>query len=172
MESITYTDIIDDTNCVPDLLGTGTPVFHTQFHIELTLNHPRTKSFCNMRSNKQKELYRKHYNILKCVFGIDAYDENKSEYHFEYCQTGHIHLHASMYFDLKRCYNIYGAIADMAKTYHQMLPKKYANFKDSYMSTKFYRYQCPAICIGYNQIDNKKRIEEWVKYCRKHIEQV
>ncbi|UOF76860.1 putative replicase [Circoviridae sp.] len=153
--------------CEPQSLGRGSPDFpKVSFHLEVTLNHPRTATFLKMTSDKQKALYKKMYDII-----INRYGPGmcyKSTGAFEYCRSGQVHMHMSLFYCLPhKMVNIWGTIADMARLIHSMLPKKYSIFNEKCMDEKYFKYRVPSMCIQFNSLTEEKRIAEWETYIRK-----
>ncbi len=135
-------------------------------YIELTLNLPRTSAFANATSMKQRLFYLKIYNLIKCTFGPLACTE--SEHYFEYCKTGHVHLHSLIKFELPGKHVPIGVVADIVKVYLSQLTKKYSNYADSCMYSDYIRYKSPSIVCQYTEVDNIERIEIWRNYIKKY----
>lgn len=128
--------------------------------IEITLNYPRTSGFVKMVSRKQKQMYLKIWDVIKCACGIPL----ESKCVFEYCKSGHVHLHGYLIPSVENYY-VLGYIADIVKTYVNMLPKKYSIYNDKCMFSEFLRYRSPSICVQYNKSD--VRFNEWLNYLNK-----
>lgn len=139
---------------------------NTGCHIELTLNYPRTAVFIQLSSEHQKALYKKLYHKVLHTFGLQAIVSDI--YTFEYCKSGHVHLHASIVYTFGHKFFIRGVIADIVKKYLNELPKKYCKYMDSSMDTKYDKYKCPSICVQYNSVECMDRIECWNAYIQKH----
>lgn len=140
-----------------DIDDTGALVMNGGF-IQVTLNHPRTKTFLNMSSHQQKELYAKIFRVLKNTITIDPH----SDYTFEYCKSGQVHLHGFIQIpDEKRVF-VLGAISDVAKKYLSLLPGSHSNFNERNMYGKFLRYRSPSICLQYAMENNS-----WLEYMNK-----
>lgn len=130
--------------------------------LEITLNYPRTSAFVAKPSLKQKELYIRIWNIIKCACGIPLY----SNITFEYCKSGHIHLHGYIIPSISTYY-IIGYISDIVKAYLSLLPKKYQRYVDTHMYSEFNRYRGPSICVQYN--NDVERFKTWEAYMRKTV---
>lgn len=127
---------------------------------EITLNYPRTASFIKKLSGEQQRMYIKMWDILKCSCGMPMASGVK----FEYCKSGHVHLHGYLIPSMTTYY-IIGYISDLVKSYLRMLPKKYQQYNEKCMFSGYYRYRSPSICVQYN--DDPERFKTWYNYIHK-----
>jgi len=132
---------------------------------EITMNYPRTSAFVLATSERQKKIYAELWRKTIAVF--DSLTITKSRYIYEYCKSGHVHLHGYIDIELEKFYPV-GGIADLVKTYLNLLPKKYQKYIDSKMSAEWARYRDNNICVQYVEIDNKQRIHDWETYINKY----
>lgn len=149
-------------------LGGGLPKKSACF-IELTLNHPRTPAFKTLVSSKQCKLYDKWYRIVLHTFGQESIVEHERT--FEFCESGHVHLHAHIELKFDHKHFPVGVVADMVKTSLNQMPKKYSKYNDKamYHFDNGYKYKSPSITCKYTSIDDKDRNKKWRDYIRKHI---
>ena len=177
---LSFSDIIeevsdDDKGVVPSLVEPHPPNSpnkepkqvdqYDDVHIEITLNHPRTHRFCNMTSDEQKVLYNKLFQkmIEKLPIPLVKTTIQKT---FEYCKTGHIHLHACVIYSLPTGkYYSMGLIADLVKKYLSLIKQVY---QDKYCFPELQRYRSPSIVCQYFNGDLKRR-EIWLSYIHKEI---
>lgn len=147
-----------DTSLVPTTGSDGI--------LEVTLNYPRVPGFIKLNSTEQKNLYNVIFKRL--VHGIWPGDCTGDRYRreFEFCKSGHVHLHGWILCPKEKFY-IIGIVADTAKRYLNMLPKRYDKYIDYNMCSEFNRYRSPMICIQYSF--TTERIAVWNKYMSKHI---
>lgn len=158
----TSSDTSEDSECVSCLSNPISSYVSKHGFFEITLNYPRTATFIKMLSTKQKILYAKLFRtITHCIS-----PPHESKYVYEYCKSGHVHLHGYMIPSIKSYY-ILGYIADMVKTYVSLLPKKYSKYVDSCMFSKYNRYRSASICIQYS--DKLDEFNRWLMYMRKTI---
>jgi len=130
--------------------------------IELTLNHPRNTRFNNMTSDMQKKLYDKIFSAMTETRPLPLCGM-KVERVFEYCKTGHVHLHANITYTLpKGKYYPMGIVGDLAKRYLRLIKQVYQE-KNCY--PEFNRYRCPSIVVQYNE--DVKRRDVWLAYMHK-----
>lgn len=132
-------------------------------YLLITMNYPRTKSFVNKTSTEQKKLYSKLFQTLE---GIN-FLTNNSKYIYEYCQSGHIHLHGYVEMNVETKGSPIGAVADVVKRYLSMLPKKYQTYNDKSMFSEYIRYRCPSICVQYIFKDDVEGLKQWETYMNK-----
>lgn len=136
--------------------------------LEITLNFPRTTSFKNACTEKQKKLYDRIWRIMIHSKGQDRLDL-RTRRTFELCNSGHVHLHGILYLRVPQNFYINGLIADLARTYLSLLPKKFSQYHDHFMFNQFNRYRCPSIVIQYDDFNSdQKRIMEWETYIDKN----
>lgn len=135
-------------------------------HYGITINHPRTKKFLNLDSRGQQILYNRIWYNIKNTLGIPI----ESDFAFEYCESGQVHLHA--YVSIQTKHFINGAVSDLAKSVHRQLPKKYEQFKEGQMYPKYHRYKSPSHVIQYyddelHDVNNRASIDYWRAYIKK-----
>lgn len=177
---LSFTDIIEevsdnDKGIAPVLVALCPPDSSTKeqiqvdqyddVHIEITLNHPRTHRFCNMTSDEQKVLYNKLFQkmIEKLPIPLVKTTIQKT---FEYCKSGHIHLHACVIYSLPTGkYYPMGLIADLVKKYLSQIKQVY---QERYCFPEYQRYRAPSIVCQYFNGDLKRR-EIWLSYIHKEI---
>jgi len=126
-------------------------------YLEITLNHPQTKSFLKMNSTKQKSLYHNIWNCMKNEFSLDP----MNNFVYEYTKTGQVHLHGYIKLPMGNFF-IAGAISDIVKRYLNLLPKKYSLFDSKNYYPEYERYRCPSICVQYTN-----DIAQWIEYMGK-----
>lgn len=148
--------------------------------LEVTINLPRRKKngsptpFALMTSREQ----RRHYELLfKKMVHYKMFDSQEdedmlknSDYRFEYCQDGNVHLHGYIeYCDTPAHFPV-GVICDAVKNFSRHTSK---NYNASYLYPNFNRYKSPIIVVQYFNNDNEEKYEEelnrWIKYMTKEI---
>lgn len=144
----------------------GSPTTNSRCYLEITLNYPRTAGFKNMTSDKQKGLYSRLLQLIKCTFGPTGIE--RCEHTFEFCKSGHVHLHASIIFVFSTIHIPIGVVSDVVKTYLNQLPKRYSVYQEGCMHIGFIRYRSPSIAVQYTSFEDKKRIDIWNKYINKY----
>lgn len=133
-------------------------------YVEVTLQYPRTSSFTNMVSTKQKQIYRRSFNHIKDSIPMNLVEDYGHVY--EYCENGHVHLHG--YIQIKGTHCPIGVVSDVVKTYLNVLPKKYGRYKEGCISYEYLRYRDRPICCQYRNLLEKSK---WVDgYMQKHQE--
>lgn len=140
--------------------------------LEITMNYPRTTRFKNSSTQEQKNLYRILWEKLICFKGMDHIDYFNSRYTYEVCKSGHVHLHGALYLRVPALYYVNGLLADCARAFLKMMPKRYSNYSDAYMHVDWDKYTCPSICIHHVDTTNKERVIEWETYIDKYKSQV
>lgn len=148
----------------------GQPVTRL-YHIELTLNHPRTVAFNNAMSDKQKNMYRKRLLIMDEYFKKNKLPVDK-DIQYEYCKSGAIHCHVMYSFRVSKdfVFSRQGLISDLSKIWLNTMLKRYSTFSENYMTyfeeTECYVYRHESIKIAIYQ-DNYTRLLEWNEYIHK-----
>lgn len=135
-------------------------------YLEITLNYPRTVSFLKMSSVKQKILYIKIWSHVRATLNHPDVIMRHSDYEFEYCKTGQIHLHGYIPVYTEK-YFIEGIISDVVKRYLEGLPKKHSKFNEKNMYPEFHRYKSPSICVQHDNMSDpveSDRFDRWKKY--------
>lgn len=149
---------LDSTIKVPT-----TKTEYDNVHVEITLNHPRTKNFVNLTSDKQKVLYNKLFQRMIEKLPIPLV-QTKITKTFEFCKSGHIHLHACVEYSLPTGkYYPMGLIADLVKPYLSCLKQCY---QDRNCFPEYQRYRSPSIACQYFNNDLTRR-EVWLAYIHK-----
>lgn len=129
-------------------------------YLEITLNHPRTPTFKNALSVKQKQ-------ILKCAFEaiVNFLGATQYDYVYEACMSGVIHLHGWIEINHDPCIPSV-LIQDAVKTYLNRLPKGYREWFEKNYKSEWQRYRCPSICVQYRDIETG--IDKFKTYMRKN----
>ena len=173
---LSFNDLITESDGVGHSLGSPTPPTtvskellndsqYDDVHVEITLNHPRTAKFNNMTSDEQKVLYTKLFHKMIEKLPVPLC-QTKIERTFEYCKSGHIHLHACVIYQLpKGKYYPMGLIADLVKKYLSQIKQVY---QDRNCYPEWTRYKAPSIVCQYFNNDQKRR-EVWLSYIHKEI---
>jgi len=130
--------------------------------LEITLNHPRTPKFCNMTSDEQRKHYDKLFDKIKTYLPEPLCEQHISRV-FEYCKTGHVHLHACIDYKLKDIHFPMGLVADVCKRFLTTIKQV---FQERYCYPEYNRYRSPSIVCQYFQDDIKRR-EVWIEYMYK-----
>lgn len=139
---------------------------------EITLNHPRTDKFALLTQADQKKVYSMAWSKLLSLLRLaHPADLVEADYYYEFCKSGHVHLHGWMLLG-NTCQIVpIGYVADLVKTWLNVLPSiKYHNYKhysDKSMSKVYCRYESPSICCTYRYLDETEDIERWKSYCLK-----
>lgn len=139
------------------------------YHVEITLNAPRTKAFENLLVKGQKEYYRKRYNIMLLMFKDYIYESN---YIFEHCKDGQVHLHAVWLISLSTKGSYAGLVSDISKVWLKTLSPKYSTFTSSKLywfdedQTICYKTASCKISLRINQ---EARFFDWFEYMCKTI---
>jgi len=163
---LTWDELIanSDDEIVQDSLGrpAQNSTAQSEKHIDsgylaITLNHPQTKLFLSMTSDKQKQLYGKIWNCIRVTFGMHC----EHKYVYEFTQKGQVHLHGYVKMPSVNYY-IAGAISDIVKKYLQLLPKRFSMFNTQHYYPEYERYRCPSICV-----QHFTDITEWAMYMNK-----
>lgn len=160
-----------DDNCLVELQKKA--AFHcvNGGHFEITINLPRTPSFTSMLSSRQKCLYGHLWDSIKNVITISG----ENDYTFEFCKSGHVHLHAIMKIP-KSCKLIpVGGISDIVKqfinTYNRVYSNEKAKNKLRYNERSMWFmenvYKSPAICVRYRGENEAARLVYWTDYMHK-----
>lgn len=144
-------------------LGRASPQLqYSDVHLEITLNHPRTSKFVNMTSDEQRKLYDKMFSKM-----MQHLPEPLCETHitkvYEYCKSGHVHLHACVEYKLSKAHFPMGLIADTVKRWLNQIKQVY---QEKNCFTEFNRYRSPSITCQYFQ-NNKERKAVWLEYMHK-----
>lgn len=137
-------------------------------YLEVTLNHPRTVKFMNAVSSKQRDMYELALRRMKCAFGPLKGEVVDKEY--EYCKSGHVHLHALIKYTFDTPHYPIGVVADVVKVWLHCLTVKHGRYKEYAM--KIYnngpKYTSPSICCKYDSVEDIDRIEKWRVYMKKN----
>lgn len=145
------------------------------YHIEITLNLPRTLAFLSQSSFGQRAQYRVRYNQLlwyvKTIF-IESVDEIQNTLIFEYCKTGQVHAHACIKFNTDKKFSGPGLVSDLTKIYLNSLNKRYKDYQESCLTIKdsetTYIYFCPSIKLALH-CGQPERQNTWDTYIAKNI---
>lgn len=155
---------------------------HYGGYLEVTLNLPRSVSFKAMPSGVQKRHYSLIWNevitvLKRKLLPID--DTAQDEITFEYCESGHIHLHGSIRIHEDNVLVPVGLIADLVKyfliAYSKYLVDQYTYDKSlkpvRYDEKNMYfldnHYQSPMVNIRYRKTSETARILVWETYMHK-----
>lgn len=162
---IDYSEVFDE---LPSLGSSSAKLQggQSECFIELTFNYPRITSFVNKTSQQQKAFYDKIFYIVKNTFSVACLYESQRT--FEFCQSGHVHLHAWLHLKFDHPHVAVGVVADLAKVYLKCLPKRHNLYSDSKMSAQFLRYRSPSICVQYRNINDIERTTKWKQYINKY----
>lgn len=156
---------------IPSTVGdTGSRDVSPKFHgkLEITMNYPRTIAFSKKTSVEQKKIYSILWHKLKCLFG-----HNDNDFVYEYCKSGHVHLHG--WIDIKGKYFIAGLVADYVKSYLRFMPTKFSRYKDFNYYPEYTCYKSPSILVRYRDmevIEDRVRHEEYLKYMLKQQDNI
>ena len=169
---INYDELFSLENDEKRVQSLGGPAKFTNGHryfIELTLNHPRSKLFLSCTSDLQKKMYLKlwHYMIKPYKLTMSNYE---SDYVFESCKSGQLHLHGYVSFDVCDMNLPLVLISDIVKRYLNRMTKRYSEFKEANMFHEWKRYRCPSIVcqLRYSEDDNyEERCSKWKLYMQK-----
>lgn len=141
---------------------------HTYF-IEITFNYPRTPLFLKMTSEYQRKLYSRLWHNVVDRYKLST-ERFYSEYVFEPCKSGQLHLHGFIRFDIGNMHFPLVLLSDIAKTYLNLLPKKYEKFHEVNMYAQYFRFRCPSICLQLRSSHDDNfhdRVNLWQKYIAK-----
>lgn len=150
---------------MPPILAGGMPAKPTRLRLAITLHLPQTPAFVKALSHEQKTMYTKRWHLIKNALGMDHFKDGI--YFFEHFESGHVHLHGTLYFEFPGKISQEGAIADIVKTYLRTLPAKYAKYNGTFM-THFkdgITYKCASCCI--KTLEGEDNIMKWDTYIRK-----
>lgn len=135
----------------------------------ITINFPRTDRFVNMDSVHQKELYLNIFN--DACNAIDIRTHRFKRYVYEYCDSGHVHLHGILQVDDEALFYPIGLVSDYAKSVHRNMPKikyqRYHLYSDKAMYKQYCRYRSPQCCVQYVFKDDTEAIYRWFDYMDK-----
>lgn len=141
-------------------------------HFEITMNLPRSDVFIHMTQEQQMNLYCRIFDRMKLVLDCGS----RTEYTFECCKSGHIHMHALIIPRDDFKFFFAGAIADIVKKfciyYTSELLKYTTNitrlkYEEKCMHYDYHSYSSPAITVNYHGKNATERLEYWHKYMRK-----
>lgn len=136
-------------------------------HIEITLNHPRTVAFVNSIQFRQKNIYLKIWSGIKEIYKDIIYD---SDFKFENCRDGTIHMHGVLLVSFPQNLSRVGLISDMVKLALAYLPKKYNHFETS--NIKYFdddmtiSYRCASTLIKICT-EQEEQFFRWYEYINK-----
>lgn len=147
------------------VLGTAPPKLRC--HLEITLTHPQTSGWLKMTSVKQINFYNKVFYAIKNTCGIPLTTEMHTEFH----KNGLVHAHACIQYEMTKGFSVNGMILDMVRAYIEFLPKRYSVIQMGCLKEDKHYYQSAPIKISYfNDNENPQRLEEWIKYIRKDLD--
>lgn len=129
-------------------------------YLEVTLNHPRTATFKNALSVKQKQILHRGFMTMVNHIGAKNYDHV-----YEACMDGVIHLHGWIEIPHSPCIPKI-LINDIVKVWLKGLTKKYSNWFECNYKDEWQRYRCPSVCVQYRDIETG--IEKFKTYMRKN----
>lgn len=139
---------------------------NAKFFIELTLNHPRTPNFVRTLSVGQCKLYANRIHLLKSALGCNKMMVEDIGY--EVTGDGHMHAHVLLVSNEVGHHFPVGVVADIAKAWLAMMPKKH----DKYMSCSLYkdylRYRSPSIVVQYKPFTDTDEFERFKEYINKY----
>lgn len=122
--------------------------------LEITLNPPRVKGYLNLPSKTQKSV------LLKVFRNATVKYNCSSEYIYEYCKDGQIHLHG--FIKMLDHGIIAGLIQDVAKCFLRCF--KLSN-SSRYYNSEWMRFRAPCCCIQFRY--KPEDIAEWKAYMMK-----
>lgn len=137
----------------------------TDCYLEVTFNHPRTVAFKNANSHKQKALYNAIWHVFSHAIGMDKIV--RARHVFEFCKSGHVHLHGVLQLKVPVKHSPQGLVADFVKCFLNEMPRKYARYNDNCMYSQYVRYKSPAILVQYRSSHETERVSEWEVYMNK-----
>jgi len=138
---------------------------------EVTINLPRTVEFCSSVSNQQKMVYSRLWDGIKSTISVSS----ETDYVFEFCKTGHVHLHGIIKVPPSFKLIPIGGISDIVKRFCISYSNVYKNLRlrdvIKYNEKCIYYmdniYKSPAICVRYRSDKEKERMTEWESYMHK-----
>lgn len=136
------------------------------YFIEITFNFPRTVAFLRKSSEEQKKLYIKIWHHVISPYKLHTTNFT-SEYQFEACKSGQIHLHGYVQFDKDPLSLPLVILSDLVKLYLNGLPAKYNKFKEANMYAIYKRYRCPSLCMQIRESGTDEytdRVTKWKAY--------
>lgn len=129
---------------------------HTDFHqgsfLEITLNPPRVKRYTILDSRGQQKV------LLAVLRSATKKFNCKSEYTYEYCKDGIVHMHAYILMLDKGI--ICGLVNDVAKTFIRCFKQCP---KPEYYTAEWKRYRAPCCVVQWRPSKN----DYWVDYMNK-----
>lgn len=131
--------------------------------VELTLNHPRTAKFKKLTKDLQIQLYIHLFEfIIAKTPGV-----KDSQYTFEECKSGFIHLHGYLYIEHTRSGSMEGLVLDIVRNFFTRMPKRYSVMRMDQFYPLFCRYRSPMILAQYRDGSDSTRLETWKSYITK-----
>lgn len=136
--------------------------------LEITLNHPRNKKFCQLDNSAQRNLYKLWFDKAT-TYLIRKYDfVTGSKFVYEDSTIG-IHLHGSITIDLGKVKgNVYGLVEEVFKELLIGIPVGKNSVNSFAKATRFHnipKLVCPAVCVDFNYIE---RAAGWDNYINKY----
>ncbi len=155
-----------------DLQKRSSLVVVTGGFFEITLNLPRTEKFNSMLSSRQKDAYAFIWDYIKNVVNINS----RNHYVYEFCKSGHVHLHGYILLDDSVKHIPIGAISDIVKMFVKVYNRVFSSmnkrnilkYSDRSMWYMENCYKMPSICIHYRDKHDNERFQEWSNYMQKN----
>lgn len=150
----------------------GGPIEDTKGRLEITLNHPRNKSFLKMNTMLQKAMYSILFmDIVKYLDRINPKLVYSYKYEYEFSQDGEVHLHGYVNVNFGPFkINIFGFVEQVARYVCSLFPvgiNRVNAFDYNKMHPLFPKYTCPCCCIKFN-FDTANEYANWDKYITKN----
>lgn len=156
--------LIDKEKRTEPLEEVRPPNVPDEIYLSVTLNVPRTLGFTRMSSHDQKKLYIKLFeHMMVCNRPIGWHTQTMHT--FEFCKTGHVHLHAKIVYTPVGRYYIAGLIADLVKAYKRSVGRK-TYYDDKCYYPEWDRYKDASICIQREQGSRKRLWDEYMFKCQ------
>lgn len=136
----------------------------------ITLEYPHVDKWVNLSSENQKKVLTKLFNDV--IHVTDPYNIDSFKCIFEFHKTtGHVHLHGYVKFNSTFRFVPIGAVCDVAKRYHNAMPKakykRYHMYDSKCLHPEYCRYKNPGICIQYISKDDETGFNRWIDYMAK-----
>lgn len=165
-DAVVYDHAADAHNIVKCLSNFNKEVMKGEYcYVEMTINHPRTKTFLTLNSELQRRLYGRILSkIPNLINQIDVYAKS-----YEHCKDGQIHLHCILRIPNTVRYHVMGLLSDICKSvcnsptirqtfqsskvYHE-----YQRIRQNCVLTQFRHYACQ---------EDMDRVQEFFKYMHK-----
>lgn len=151
---------------VKDGIVTSLGSNNAKFFIEVTLNHPRTPIFCKTLSAGQIKLYGNRIHLLRNAIGY-----NKLEVHnvgYEVTGDGHMHAHVLLKSNEVGYHFPLGVVADIAKAWLHMMPKKHDKYLSCSLYKDYLRYRSPSIVVQYKSMEDEDEFTRYDNYINKY----